>query len=387
MKIKPPSLTHLYQEALCGYVQDGADLKTAQDLGRLALKQGLETLELARLHEEAVLSLSMPPATQAAKKHSILQCRAFFAEAMTPIENNRPDARAAREHLKVMVETLTLRTQELAASNDELKHEIQQQRTVEDSLRHRELSTRDMLKTSQHVQEELRLLARRLLSAQKLERLHISRKLHEVVAQSLSGIQTRLAALKLKTASQAKNCHQKIATSQRLIVKSVDIVHRFAADLRPAVLDDLGLIPALEGLVQKFTDDTGIQVTLTAMLEVAELSSSERTVLYRVVQEALANVAQHARGSRVKVSLHEVKDGITLEVQDTGRGFDVDAADYRQRLGLLGMKERVEMIGGRFGVKSKPGKGTTLHADIKRAGNLPQKRPPQSPADTPFQFS
>ncbi len=285
----------------------------------------------------------------------------------------------------MMVETLTLRTQELATSNDQLKHEIHQQQTVEDLLRRSELSTRDMLKTSHHVQEELRLLARRLLSAQEEERLRISRELHDVVAQSLSGIQTRLAALKLLTANQAKDYHQKIAITQRLVVKSVEIVHRFATDLRPAVLDDLGLIAALECLVQKFTEDTSIQVSLTAMLEVTVLSCTERTVLYRVVQEALANVAQHAKGSRVKVSLHEVRGGITLEVQDTGRGFDVDAADYRQRLGLLGMRERVEMVGGRFCVKSMPGKGTTLHAEIPRAHSRTQKRPSKSPIKAPFQ--
>ena len=150
----------------------------------------------------------------------------------------------------------------------------------------------------------------------------------------------------------------------------MDIVHQFARELRPAVLDDLGLVPALHSFMKSFTARTGVRTRLTAFAGVEELDAAKRTVLYRVAQEALTNVSRHAKASRVEVSIQKLPDGIRMRVKDDGRSFQVERVLHsraRKHLGLLGMRERLEMIGGRFGVESAPGKGTTVHAEIPLA--------------------
>jgi signal transduction histidine kinase len=144
-------------------------------------------------------------------------------------------------------------------------------------------------------------------------------------------------------------------------------VHRFARELRPAVLDDLGLIPALHSFMKNFTARTGVRTRLTACAGVEELDAARRTVLFRVAQEALTNVARHAKASRVEVSIQKLPDGIGLKIQDDGKSFQVKRVlqgKGSKRLGLLGMRERLEMVGGRFEVESAPGKGTSVRAEI-----------------------
>jgi len=133
------------------------------------------------------------------------------------------------------------------------------------------------------------------------------------------------------------------------------------------VLDDLGLIPALHSFMKHFTTQTGVRTYLTAFAEVEQLEIARRTVFFRVAQEALTNVARHAQASRVDVSLRKVPDGVCLRIKDDGKSFRVDRAFERKgskRLGLLGMRERLEMVGGSFAIESAPGKGTTIIAQI-----------------------
>jgi signal transduction histidine kinase len=151
------------------------------------------------------------------------------------------------------------------------------------------------------------------------------------------------------------------------VEKSVDIVHRFARELRPAMLDDLGLIPALHSYMTGFTKATGIRVSLTAFAGVKELNSAKRTALYRVAQEALTNIARHAQASRGEVIIERLANDVRMQIKDNGKSFDVERvlrSKRIRRLGLLGMRERVEMIGGRFMVESAPGQGTTIQAQI-----------------------
>ncbi|MGA9450659.1 MAG: ATP-binding protein, partial [Verrucomicrobiia bacterium] len=158
-----------------------------------------------------------------------------------------------------------------------------------------------------------------------------------------------------------------ISHTQRLVEKSVNIVHRFARELRPTLLDDLGLIPALHSFMNEFTKRTGIHIGFTASAGLERLDSARRTVLYRVAQSALTNVAQHAQASRVKVSIRKLRDAIRMEIRDDGKSFEVERglfAKRHTRLGLPGMRERAEMVGGSFGVESAPGKGTTIRARI-----------------------
>jgi signal transduction histidine kinase len=135
------------------------------------------------------------------------------------------------------------------------------------------------------------------------------------------------------------------------------------------VLDDLGLTPALKAYLKDFADRTGVHAHLAAFTQdrIEHLNSSKVTVLYRVTQAALANVAQHAKASQVKVTINKYPGRLRLEIEDDGKGFRAEReslAKQHKRLGLLGMKERVEMVGGTFGIESAPGQGTIIRMEI-----------------------
>jgi signal transduction histidine kinase len=291
----------------------------------------------------------------------------FFAVAITPLEKTQERSRAETAQLKKIVETLSQRTVELAASNLELSLEITQRKSAEAALKKSEHHYSQLLEKSERLQEQLRRLSRQVLSAQEEERKEISRELHDVIAQTLTGINVRLAALKKEAGVNTKGLDRNIARTQRLVEKSVDIVHRFARELRPAVLDDLGLIPALHSFLKNFGARTGLRAKMTAFTAVEDLDAAKRTALYRVAQEALTNVARHAKASRVAVNLQRQNGSACMEIRDDGRSFEVERgfhAKGSKRLGLLGMRERVEMVGGTFFVESAPGKGTTVRVEI-----------------------
>jgi signal transduction histidine kinase len=238
------------------------------------------------------------------------------------------------------------------------------------------------------LQEQLRQLSRQILSTQEEERKRISRELHDVIAQTLTGINVRLAALKKEAAINTHHLDRNIGRTQRLVEKSVDIVHQFARELRPAVLDDLGLIPALHSFVKIFSKRTQLHVHLKAFARIEQLDIAKRTVLFRVAQEALTNVARHAHAHRVEVSFQKLHSAARMEIMDDGKSFQVERtlnAKGNKRLGLLGMRERVEMVGGTFCVESASGRGTTVRVEIpfahirkdalKKSGNTTLKCP------------
>jgi len=342
-------------------------VEPAQGLGRRAITLGLETLDLARIHEHALITLVLPSSPPDTRDMMVRRAGTFFAEAITPIEKTHRTAREANVRLNQMVEVLHRRSADLADSNRQLKQEVAQRKTVEESLRKSERHYSELLEQSHHLQEQLRHLSRQLLLAQEEERKRISRELHDEIAQTLTGINVRLAALKTEATHNTKGLQNKISSTQRMVEKSVDIVHRFARELRPTVLDDLGLIPALHSFVKGFSKQTRIHVALTVYAAVEQLDSVKRTVLYRVAQEALTNVARHAHASRVDLSIQKIPRAVCLTIQDNGKSFSVERvlhAKRNRRLGLLGMRERVEMVGGDFRVESAPGQGTTICARI-----------------------
>jgi PAS domain S-box-containing protein len=259
------------------------------------------------------------------------------------------------------------RMEVLGAANLKLRREIILREKAEATLKKSELHQRHLLEQSHHMQEQLRQLSRQILITQEEERREISRELHDVIAQTLTGINVRLAALAKEAATNTTGLDRNIASTQRLVEKSVEIVHQFARELRPAVLDDLGLIPALHSFVKIFSKRTHILVHLKAFAEVEQLPIAKRTVLFRVAQEALTNVARHAQASRVEVSIQKLPDSVCMKIKDDGKSFQVDRVldgKGSKRLGLLGMRERLEMIGGHFGVESVQGNGTTVIAQL-----------------------
>ena len=256
----------------------------------------------------------------------------------------------------------------LTTANRELKLEIVHRQMAEVALKKGE-------EEALHMQEQLRHLSRQLLLTQEEERKRISRELHDEIVQTLVGINVHLASWTVKDTVDLKELRTKIIRTQRLVEKSVEIVHRFARELRPTVLDDLGLVPALQSFIKEFIQRTGIRINFMAFAKVDQLNSTQRTVLYRVAQSALANVHKHAHASHVKVSIRKLGGTIRLEIHDDGKSFEVQRvllAKRHKRLGLLGSRERVEMIGGKFSIESAPGQGTTVRAEIPISGNGPK---------------
>lgn len=256
---------------------------------------------------------------------------------------------------------------ELATANQRLERESVRCKVAEESLQQSERHYIQLLAESRQMQEQLRHLSHQILLAQEEERKQISRELHDEIAQTLAGINVYLAALKAEAAVNSKGLGRNITRTQKLVEKSVDIVHRFARELRPTVLDDLGLIPALHSFMKGFTKRTRIKIKFSAAVEIEQLNGTKRTVLYRVAQEALTNIAKHAAASLVQVNLQKNSGAVRLEISDDGKSFQVESvllAKKNKRLGLVGMRERVEMVGGSFSIESAPGKGTTVCAQI-----------------------
>jgi signal transduction histidine kinase len=289
-------------------------------------------------------------------------------ETITDI-TERKEAEAARRRLDALI-----------ISNQKLETEIIRQRTLEETRRQTVHHQSQLLEQSNRMQEQMRWLSRQVLVAQEEERKEISRELHDVIAQTLTGINVRLAALKKAAAINTDGLDKNIAQTQRLVERSVDIVHQFARELRPAVLDDLGLIPALHTFLKDFSARTGVHVDMTASSQVEQLQISHRTALFRVAQEALTNVARHAGASRVEVSLRHRGESVMLTIKDDGKSFNAERAfnSGSKRLGLLGMRERVEMIDGTFSIESSPGLGTTIQVQIPLV--MPKKATPKKPA-------
>ncbi len=371
-----PAWSRRYLEALRRHLAQGpeASRRTAHGLGIQAVALGLEMLDLAMMHEQALTALALSNKSSASRDRIIRQAGFFFIEAIVPLEKTHRAAQESNGYLSRLNHVLSRRTLELVVSNRNLKKEISRRMVVERTLRQSEQHTRQLLEQSRKLQEQLRHLSRRILSAQEEERKRISRELHDVIAQVLAGINVRLAGLKTDAMVNARGLTRNIARTQMMVEKSVDIVHRFAYDLRPAVLDHLGLIPARHSFVKSFAQETGVRVQLTVFAAVEKLSSDKRTVIYRVVHEALTNVGRHAHASHVEVRIQRLPRAVSMRIKDNGQAFDAEKILHsvkNKRMGLLGMRERVEMVGGDFSVVSAPGQGTVIKARIPfRYGDL-----------------
>ena len=264
----------------------------------------------------------------------------------------------------------------LAATNRQLEAEIIRRQAAETTLKKSEQHAHRLLEQSHQLQEKLRHVSHRILMVQENQRKEISRELHDKVCQVLVGINVHLTVFAKGAAINPQGIRRTIAPMRRQVEKSLRIVHQFARELRPASLDDLGLIPALRSYIDDFPKQKGQQIQFAAFAGVEALNNDKRTMLYRVVQEALTNVAKHAQASVVKVVILKARGGVCLEIADNGKAFDVGrltSGQWGQRLGLIGMRERVEMVGGRFSVESASGTGTTIRAAVPFGENDPRE--------------
>jgi signal transduction histidine kinase len=200
---------------------------------------------------------------------------------------------------------------------------------------------------------------RRVVEAQELERRRLARELHDETGQALTSI-----LLGLKSVEDAQSASQRddaAAELRQLVVSTLQDVRRLAVELRPKALDDFGLLAALERLAQTFTEQIGIETDVEANLGEERLSPEIETALYRLVQEALTNVVKHSRAGRVSISLVRKAHSVSAVIEDDGVGF---TAPSGEGLGLIGMRERVGLLDGRFEVESRAGHGTTIVAEV-----------------------
>ena len=348
-------------------MQHPANGDRAQGLGRTALTNGLMTRDLALIHEQAMTALTSAHDFGHSRKSSRKRASVFFTQTLIPLETAQRDTREINRLLRERNETLRAHTAALARGNRRLESEIARRKTGEQALSQSKERYQQLFRESLLMQRKLRHLTRQIILAQEEERKEISRELHDEVLQTLVGINVQLSALSKGTSLSLHALKTKIARTQRLVENSVSTVHRFARELRPTVLDDLGLIPALHAYSKSMACREKIKIKLTAFSGVEALGSAKRTMLFRVAQEALTNVARHAHATEARISISKISGAIRMEISDNGTSFDVGKtllAKNPKRLGLLGMKERIEMIGGGLKIESTPRIGTTVRAEI-----------------------
>jgi signal transduction histidine kinase len=221
-----------------------------------------------------------------------------------------------------------------------------------------EKQTTANLEEISRAREELKALSARLVEAQEEERRSISRELHDEVGQALTGVLVEMANLStLIRDGNLEAMAEKAAGIKREVENSIGVVRNMALLLRPSMLDDLGLIAALEWQAREVSKRSGLWVKVSADRVSEELPEEHKTCIYRIVQEALHNCGQHAGAQRVEVSVRQEPDRLRLLIHDDGRGFDA----RRQRgMGLLGIEERVNHLGGSVTVDSAPGSGASI---------------------------
>ncbi len=344
----PRMFTTQYVTALRSYLAGGGEaiLHQAYDLARQAMAEGCGVLDLAKIHHQALVTVVLPVLSASGKSRTLKKAEVFLLEILSPFEVTHRGFRETNLKLHELIQTLEQRHAELADANRELQSEIVERKRTEAALRESEEHFRQLFTEAKRMHENLQNLSRRVLHVQEEERKRISRELHDEVGQVLTAISVNLAMLKKDSDVTRNGRDEKLADTQALLEQMIETVHRFARELRPAMLDDL---------------------RFNASQVVESLDSDRKTVVYRIAQESLNNVAKHARAKRVEVIVRKLGNGIRMEIKDDGDGFQVRqqaAANGEKRLGLLGMQERVRLVNGSFTVESQPGKGTTIRVGI-----------------------
>lgn len=279
------------------------------------------------------------------------------------------ELREARENLEA---TVRERTAELSDANLELQKLLAVHRRTEALLRGREAQLN-------RSKENLRRLTAHLNKVREAERARISREIHDELGQQLTGLKMDLCWIQAKLRRREEPydpsaCADKLGEVVHLVDATIDKVRRIATELRPGVLDDLGLIAAMEWQAQDFEKRSGIACAFFSELKDASLDTDRATEVFRIFQEILTNVARHAQASRVEVRLATDREGLLLEVRDDGRGITAEESSHSKSLGLLGMRERAYLLGGSFELEGRAGAGTRALLRVPLASTAPPER-------------
>jgi len=218
---------------------------------------------------------------------------------------------------------------------------------------------------TERAEQELRSLSSQLVHAQEQERRTISRELHDEIGQTLTGLGIELANLEHLREGPQSEYRSHLADAKRLTEETLRTVRNIAMGLRPSMLDDSGIVPAVRWQASELSRRTGTPVELQIEGDFDGLGDEGRTCLYRVVQEALTNCARHAEATTIQITMQSKKESLCLSIRDDGLGFDTGRA--RTGLGLIGIEERVKELGGSLAVRSWPDRGTLLRVEIPLA--------------------
>jgi signal transduction histidine kinase len=215
--------------------------------------------------------------------------------------------------------------------------------------------------------QSLEMLSQRLVEIQEVERRYLARELHDEIGQLLTSLSLTLNILARESGDiqPSSRAEEELGRAQEVVSQLLKQVRELSLDLRPALLDDLGLLPALLSHFERYNAQTGIRVDFRHSGLEERCSGQVETTAFRIIQEALTNVARHAKVDEVAVRLWANEDTLGVQVEDEGIGFDPQAALQRGgTVGLSGMRERVALCGGHMEISSEPGSGTSLTAEL-----------------------
>ncbi len=229
-----------------------------------------------------------------------------------------------------------------------------------------EKESAEQQKATRQAEERLRQLSQQLVSSQEQERKSLSRELHDEIGQLLTALRMELGNLERARSSTGSGFDLHLDQAKKLAESTLRSTRDIAMGLRPAMLDELGLGPAIEWQAREFSRRCGTPVQLELDGDLSDLSDRHRTYLYRIVQEGLTNCARHAQPKNVRVRLKDGEGQLSLTVEDDGSGFDQKGNSVAYGLGLLGIAERVRELSGRMAIKSGLGKGTRLEVVLPR---------------------
>ncbi len=304
------------------------------------------------------LRQALPAATRAERAPLVKHLERELEQTKRQLRDVVEQHEASTAALKAVREELRSATEQLESSREEL------QRTA--ALDSANAQLRLEVQRHEQIDRSRQELQRALLHAQEDERSRISRELHDEIGQQLAALMLALKAL--ESAEPGAQMLKKLAELRYATEQMSREIHHIAAELRPVVLDKLGLVGALSSHLEGWLGRSGLAVDfVSAGLDTGRLPSEIETTLYRVIQEALNNVHKHAAAQRVSVSVVRRDHSVVAIVEDDGRGFDVDAETFSvegPRLGIAGMRERVAIVGGQLTVDSSPGSGATVRVKL-----------------------
>ena len=244
----------------------------------------------------------------------------------------------------------------------------QRDRDLERRVAERTLEVQTLYEELQRKEELRGRLLEKVISAQEDERKRIARELHDETGQALTGIIMSLEVAEEALTREPLAASQRLETAKTLASQSIAAIRRLVVDLRPAALDDLGLVPAIRAFAGARLEERGIQLDMHVAGLSSRLDPSVETCLFRVAQEAVTNVVRHSGANLARIELRRSDGFVSLLVRDDGQGFNVgetlNSDDPAGALGLAGMEERVALLGGQLTVESRPGQGTVVRAKV-----------------------